>query len=61
MARRGRERPLNVVLAQTRGTSFTLVTLIITLIQNPLIIKHANILEIYMSYQKKLRNQIYLS
>jgi hypothetical protein len=51
----------NVVLAQTRGTSFTLVTLIITLIQNPLIIKHANILEIYMSYQKKLRNQIYLS
>jgi hypothetical protein len=51
----------NVVLAQTRGMSFTLVTLIITLIQNPLIIKHANILEIYMSYQKKLKNQIYLS
>lgn len=50
----------NVVLARTRGMLFSLIT---TLIRKPLTdtIKHANIPEIYMDCQIKLRNQICLS
>lgn len=50
----------NVVLARTRGMLFSLIT---ALIRKPLTdtIKHANIPEIYMDCQIKLRNQICLS